>query len=76
MLSNTIMSPSSGMFPIESSTLYQRWLLEQEQIARLKWIESEKSGYDIGHHRAYWLWATTYRKGWFDAMRASGMPGF
>ena len=63
-------------FPIERSDMYSRWVLEQRQIMVLKWIESEKAGYDIGYHRAAWIWHMNYRKGWLDAMRASGVAGF
>lgn len=75
--SESNVAPSSGqMFPIASSTYYQRWCREQDEIAQLKWIESEKAGHDIGYHRAYWMWATTHRHAWINAMRGSGMPGF
>lgn len=45
---------------------------ELQEIDRLKWLESEKRGYDIGIHYARWLWITAYRKAWWDSLRAIG----
>lgn len=47
-------------------TLYQRFLLEREEILKHKWIESEKAGYDIGLERALLDWMFNYRKGWLE----------
>jgi len=64
---------SGYQFPIEKSNLFILHKLEQEQIALLKWIESEKAGYDIGKRRAEWLWLTTHRENWKRALRESGV---
>jgi hypothetical protein len=66
----------NDVFPIEQSSYLQRHLLEEEQIAKLKWVESEKAGHDIGIYRARWIWLTVHRKDWVAAMRASGVAGF
>jgi len=66
----------TGAFPIEHSSLFSRHLAEQEQIARVKWLESEKVGYDVGYARAKWVWLTTERANWIAGMRASGADGF
>lgn len=66
------MSPpdSCQPFPLEQSSYYQFWLMEKAEIDRLKWLESEKAGMDIGFHRAQWLWIMNgHRSEWLDQMR-------
>ncbi|MDB4345863.1 DUF4032 domain-containing protein [bacterium] len=46
------------------STLYQEFLAEREEILRHKWIESEKSGKDIGFERALLDWIRKHRANW------------
>ncbi len=60
------------MFPIEKSNLFIEWQLEKEEINKLKWIESEKAGYDIGWDRAYWVWIMRYRNSWRAYIRSTG----
>ena len=65
------------LFPIEQSNLFQEWQLEKKEIERLRWIESEKEGRDIGQERAEWLWMTRYRYQWKAALisgRGSQQP--
>lgn len=52
------------MFDITKSDYYKIYLAERDEIERLKWIESEKVGYDIGLDRARWIWVTSYRDKW------------
>ena len=59
----------SDMFPIERSSLYLTHLAEEQELAKLKWIESEKAGYDIGIYRARWLWLTRHRAAWVSGQR-------
>ncbi len=47
-----------------NSKLYQFYMLEQQEIDKLKWIESEKAGRDIGKHKAVFLWVKYYRNDW------------
>ena len=47
--------------------------LEEEAILRLKWIESEKRGEDIGRYHVEWLWYTTERSKWIRGLQASGV---
>lgn len=49
---------------LKSSTLYQEFLAEREEILRHKWIESEKAGRDVGFERALLDWVTTHRAQW------------
>ena len=43
------------------SKLYQEFLAEKEEILKLKWIESEKAGKDIGFERALLTWVRKHR---------------
>ena len=48
-----------------SNSSYYRFLKqEQQEIEKLKWIESEKAGRDIGKNRAVFLWVKNYRAEW------------
>lgn len=53
-------------FPTGDSIVYKLLLLEREEIARLKWIESEKAGRDIGDAHAFWIWNLGHRKAWLE----------
>jgi len=45
-----------------------RWLLEErEEILRLKWLESEKRGRDIGMDAAVLQWTRHHRQPWWQA---------
>jgi hypothetical protein len=46
------------------STVYQEFLAEREEILKHKWIESEKSGEDIGFERALLSWVRKHRTDW------------
>ena len=43
---------------------YQEFLAERDEILRLKWLESEKHGYDIGPEQALMEWITKHRDAW------------
>ena len=47
-----------------TSTLYQCFLEEREEILKHKWIESEKEGRDIGFERALIDWVRKHRSTW------------
>lgn len=53
-----------------------RFKLEREEVEKLKWIESEKAGYDIGYYRAWWLWNMLYRSNWIIVMKLKQTSGF
>ena len=55
---------SSGKELVQNSTLYREFQAEREEILRLKWLESEKAGYDIGFERALTDWIMKHRAAW------------
>ena len=46
------------------SSVYIYFIEEREEVLKYKWIESEKSGYDIGYHRAWLDWHRKHKKQW------------
>jgi hypothetical protein len=52
-----------------SSTLYQEFLEERQEILRHKWLLSEKAGHDVGFERALLDWCHHHRRGWRDSRR-------
>ena len=48
----------------KKSKMYLILRQEQAEIDKLKWIESEKEGRDIGRIRAVFFWTRYYRKKW------------
>jgi len=55
---------------LERSALHREYLAEQEEILRLKWLESEKAGRDIGIEYARAIWITCHRALWRKARLA------
>ena len=52
-----------------SNSSYYRFLKqEQQEIEKLKWIESEKNGRDIGKDKAVFLWTKNHRTKWLDGL--------
>jgi hypothetical protein len=49
---------------LERSSVCCELLREKEEINKLKWLESEKHGQDIGYERALLLWARRHRRAW------------
>lgn len=49
---------------IRSSKLYKRIKEENSEIDRLKWLESEKQGFDIGKEKAFYTWVMKHKKDW------------
>ncbi|MAH74815.1 MAG: hypothetical protein CBC62_00485 [Opitutia bacterium TMED102] len=49
---------------LESSSLYQGYLTERQEILRHKWLESEKEGKDIGFEQALVDWVLNHRSKW------------
>lgn len=62
----------SGLFPLSSSDYNQIYLIEKEEINKLKWKLSEQAGYDIGYQHAEWVWFFSYRDKWLWGIRKSG----
>jgi hypothetical protein len=61
-MSDSPSNDSDNLF--HKSALYQEFLAEREEILRHKWIESEKSGHDIGFEKALLDWIVKHRAGW------------
>lgn len=56
---------------LESSSVYQEFLRELEEINRHKWIESEKAGRDIGFEMALTDWVLKHRAAWLRHRQTS-----
>jgi hypothetical protein len=54
----------TGVAFLKSSTMYQEFLAEKEEILTHKWLESEKAGKDIGFDRALIDWVRNHRSKW------------
>jgi hypothetical protein len=44
--------------------VWEFFIEEREEILKLKWIESEKAGADIGWERAIQIWTDKHRRSW------------
>lgn len=55
-------------FPIEKSNLFNLYLLEKEEIDKLKWCLSEKAGRDVGIEFARWYWIWNHRERWLQSI--------
>ena len=44
--------------------VWEFFLEEREEIVKLKWIESEKAGHDIGWEQAIHIWMHDHRRSW------------
>ena len=66
--------PEQGRFPrgFEHSLVYRELMAEKDEIRRLKWLESEKEGRDIGLSRALLYWTTRHRPYWYKHRRFDG----
>ena len=62
---------------VMNSALYREFLAEREEILRHKWLESEKSGRDIGWQQAVTEWHARHYRAWKDHVRATRLnePG-
>ena len=54
----------------DKSTLYHRYLDEREEVLRHKWLESERTGSDIGFERALVDWVLNHRAKWRKSRQA------
>ena len=53
----------------DTSTVYQYYKSELEQIQKHKWIESEKAGKDVGFSFALTDWIRYHRKAWRESIK-------
>jgi hypothetical protein len=58
---------------IKNSLFYKVLKMEHEEIERLKWIESEKAGHDIGWNHAWFIWTRKHKSLWMRRIYASGV---
>lgn len=49
---------------VPERTPYGEFLAELEEIQRLKWLASERSGRDVGFEHALNEWAANHRESW------------
>lgn len=68
MYGNRLNTNIIPMVDFNNSSYYQFLKQEREEIDKLKWIESEKRGYDIGKEKAVLIWVKTYRYKWICSM--------
>ena len=54
---------------LEQSSVLREFKKEKQEIIKLKWLESEKSGTDIGYEQALFMWARRHRSPWRAARR-------
>ncbi len=62
---------TDGQDFVKRSRLYREFLAEKDEIARHRWLESEKQGRDIGYERALMQWVRKHRDLWRQAWLAS-----
>jgi|TARA_B110000495_G_C23031954_1_gene614900 hypothetical protein len=63
------MPPLASNQILKNSSLYQEFLAERDEILRHKWLESEKTGTDIGFERALLDWIRQHRDEWRESQR-------
>jgi len=54
---------------VKNSVLYREFLAEREEVLRHKWIESEKTGQDIGFEKALLDWVIRHRSTWREGRK-------
>lgn len=67
----TSVNYSMEEFPVSKSYCFKVLLLEREEIQRLKWLESEKAGRDIGIDHAFFIWNTKHKALWWNYITGS-----
>ena len=50
--------------PEADAAVWEFFLNEREEILKLKWIESQKAGQDIGYEKAIQIWMQHHRRSW------------
>ncbi len=68
MYRNRLNTSIIDMVDFNNSSYYRFLKKERQEIDKLKWIESEKRGYDIGIEKAVLIWIKTYRYKWICSM--------
>ena len=60
----------SGIFPVENSSIYMRFLEEQEHIKKNRWFMGEKEKRPISWEEAKWNWIIHYRDNWIKSLQS------
>ena len=58
------------MIDFSKSKFYQYILEEREEVLKLKWIESQKHGHDIGYDRAWLVWVRKHQVIWQEEKKS------
>ena len=53
----------------DTSSVYQYYQSELEEILKHKWVESEKAGRDVGFSFALTDWVRYHRKAWRESIK-------
>ena len=64
---------SGQHFSVKDTNLFKFHELEKKEIEKIRWLESEKEGSDIGEFRTNWVWWAYYRNSWVKGLRQSGI---
>ena len=54
---------------LEQSSVLREFRKEMHEIDKLKWLESERTGHDIGYEQALLMWAHKHRSIWRAARK-------
>jgi hypothetical protein len=54
---------------LKQSSVFKEFQKEKLEINKLKWLESEKTGTDIGYEQALFMWARRHRSPWRAARK-------
>ena len=63
------------MLPSHLGITFSQYLNERDEILRHKWLESEKTGRDIGFEAALSGWIGQHREAWLKAQVTTGAAG-
>jgi hypothetical protein len=53
----------------DTSTVYQYYQKELNEVLKHKWIESEKAGRDVGFEFALMSWIRIHREDWRESLK-------
>lgn len=53
----------------DTSTVYQYYQKELNEVLKHKWVESEKAGRDVGFNFALHSWIKNHREAWRESIK-------